>query len=94
MWRGDDDIGILGDVFVFFSSSFVQGNEEGWGFFMKEEGDVLGTASHWDSILRVLIMDAGCWISRSERRAMMCLSLFGAPLSLFLFGTALRPPSS
>jgi hypothetical protein len=33
------------------------------------------------------MLDAGCWISesRSERRAMMCLSLFGAPLSLFPF---------
>ncbi|KAJ7742207.1 hypothetical protein B0H14DRAFT_3897779 [Mycena olivaceomarginata] len=61
MWRGDEDIGVSGDVFVFFSSS-AQGYEGGWEFF-AEEGDAQWhtVASRWSGILRVLILDAGRW---------------------------------
>jgi hypothetical protein len=67
MWRGDEDIEVSGDVFVFFSSS-AQGYEEGWEFF-AEEGDAQWhtVASRWSGILRVLILDAGRWVSLSKR---------------------------
>jgi hypothetical protein len=96
MWRGDEDIGIIGDVLVFFSSDFAQGYEEGWEFFVKEEGGCAGhsVALGW----HFARPDTGRWtlIIAIETQPFRYASLFRAPfsLSLFLFGTRYALPSS
>ncbi|KAJ7309148.1 hypothetical protein DFH08DRAFT_487077 [Mycena albidolilacea] len=78
-----------GSTFFFFFS-FTQGYGERGETFVKEEGDVLGTASHCDGILRVLILDAGRWIPVSKRSP-SDMPLYSALLFLFFsfFGSRL-----